>query len=240
MNTGPDPDTVSTYESMAEDYAAELEQSPFNALYERPGVVALLPEVAGKRVLDVGCGSGPLSEWLVHRGAKVVGFDSSPSMVQAAKTRGLSNASFRVADLAQPLTFLPGSTFDVAVASLVMHYLRDWAPPLGELRRVLTDDGVLVLSTHHPASDIELSTTDNYLATELLRDRWEKGGREYEVSFWRRPLSAMFESFDAAGFNVQTLSEPRPLPECEERFPDAWRRLTTHPHFLFLRLSPRQ
>jgi hypothetical protein len=108
------------------------------------------------------------------------------------------------------------------------------------LRRVLTDDGVLVVSTHHPASDIELSTTDNYLATELLRDRWEKGGREHEVSFWRRPLSAMFESFDAAGFIVQTLSEPRPLPECEERFPDAWKRLTTHPHFLFLRLRPRQ
>jgi SAM-dependent methyltransferase len=238
VSAGPDPDTVSTYEAMAADYTAELEESAFNALYERPGVIALLPEVAGKRVLDVGCGSGPLSEWLVRHGAEVVGFDSSPSMVKAARTRRLSNASFRVADLAQPLTFLADSTFDLVVASLVMHYLRDWVPPLRELRRVLTDDGVLVFSTHHPASDIELSATGNYLATELLHDRWEKGGREYEVSFWRRPLSAMFESFDAAGFRVQTLSEPQPLPECEQRFPDAWKRLTTQPQFAFFKLRP--
>jgi SAM-dependent methyltransferase len=240
VTRGADPDTVSTYEEMAADYTAELEGSPFNALYERPGVIALLPEVAGKRVLDVGCGSGPLSEWLENQGAEVVGFDSSPSMVQAAEARGLSRASFRVAELGQPLTFLPDSTFDVAVASLVMHYLRDWVSPLGELRRVLTDDGVLVLSTHHPARDIELSATGNYLATELLHDRWEKGGREYEVSFWRRPLTEMFAAFNTAGFDVQTLSAPQPLPECEQRYPDVWKRLTTEPNFVFFKLRPRR
>lgn len=222
------------------DYTAELEESPFNAHYERPGVIALLPDVAGKRVLDVGCGSGPLSEWLAGHGGDVLGFDSSPSMVRVAEARRLLNASFRVADLAQPLTFLRDSTFDVAVASLVMHYLHDRVAPPSELRRVLIDDGSLILSTHHPARDIELSATGNYLATELLRDRWEKGGREYEVSFWRRPLAAMFTAFDAAGFDVQTLSEPQPLPECESRFPDVWKRLTTEPNFVFFKLRPRR
>ena len=78
--------------------------------------------------------------------------------------------------------------------------------------------------------------TSHYLTTEFLRNRWEKGGREYEVSFWLRPVSAMFESFDA-GFDVQTLSEPQPLPKCQERFPDAWKRLTTKPHSLFFKLT---
>jgi SAM-dependent methyltransferase len=240
MPPAADSDSVSAYEEMAADYTAELEESPYNALYERPGVIALLPEVSGRRVLDVGCGSGPLSEWLEHRGAEVVGFDSSPSMVRAAEARALPKASFHVADLGRRLTFLPDSKFDVAVASLVLHYLRDWVPALSELRRVLADDGVLVLSTHHPARDIELSATGNYLATELLRDRWEKGGHEYDVSFWRRPLTEMFAAFDAAGFDVQTLSEPLPLPECEHRHPDAWERLTTKPGFVFFRLAPRR
>jgi hypothetical protein len=44
--------------------------------------------------------------------------------------------------------------------------------------------------------------TADYHATELLTDRWEKGGREFEVRFWRRPLSAMFAAFAEAGFQV--------------------------------------
>lgn len=131
------------------------------------------------------------------------------------------------------------SSFDIAVASLVIHYLHDWVPPLTELRRVLRRDGALVLSTHHPARDIELSTTGNYLATELMTDRWEKGGKTFDVRFWRRPLSAMFAAFDEAGFDVRKLTEPLPLPECRERFPDKWKRLSTEPNFLFFRLSPR-
>ncbi len=231
---------MSTYEEMAADYAADVEASPFNALYERPGTIGLLPDVAGKRVLDVGCGSGPLSVWLVERGAEVVGFDASPAMVRIAGARGLSGASFRVADLAEPLTFLADDSFHMVVGSLVIHYLRDWVAPLRELRRVLTDDGVLVLSTHHPAADVGLSGSGDYLATELLHDRWEKGGRVYEVSFWRRPLTAMFAAFAEAGFGVETVSEPHPLPECEARFPEAWKRLTTEPNFIFFRLRPRR
>lgn len=163
----------------------------------------------------------------------------SPSMVRLAENRGLNSASFRVADLGKPLGFLEDSSFDIAVASLVIHYLHDWVPPLTELRRVLRRDGALVLSTHHPARDIELSTTGNYLATELMTDRWEKGGKTFDVRFWRRPLSAMFAAFDEAGFDVRKLTEPLPLPECRERFPDKWKRLSTEPNFLFFRLSPR-
>jgi ubiquinone/menaquinone biosynthesis C-methylase UbiE len=164
----PHVDAVSAYEAMAADYAADVDKSPFNALYERPGVIALLPDPAGKRVLDVGCGSGPLSAWLVSHGAEVVGFDASPSMVRQAQHRGLTAATFRVADLAEPLDFLEDASIDVVVASLVLHYLRDWIGPLRELRRVLRPGGALVMSTHHPASDVKLSVSGKYFETELL------------------------------------------------------------------------
>lgn len=226
------------YESMAKEYAAELDRNPWNSLYERPGTVALLPPVAGKQVLDVGCGPGSLSAWLARNGARVTGFDASAAMVELAEKRAIPSASFAVADLAEPLAFLD-DTFDMAVAGLVLHYLRDWVAPLRELRRVFRPDGTLVFSTHHPASDVHLAASGNYFATELIHDRWTKGGRNFDVTFWRRPLTDMFSAIEEAGFRVERLSEPQPLEQCRDRYPEAWARLTAEPHFVFFRLTSR-
>jgi SAM-dependent methyltransferase len=239
--TGPDGrDLSAAYETMAREYAAELGESPWNALYERPGTIALLPPVNDRDVLDVGCGSGPLSAWLAGQGARVTGLDASPAMIAIARERGLPGATFAVADLGEPLELLHDDAFDFVVASLVMHYLRDWVAPLRELRRVLRPDGALVFSTHHPAADVELAASGDYFATELLTDRWTKGGRAFEVRFWRRPLTAMFDAIAQAGFRVERLSEPQPVEECRERFPDAWRILTTSPRYVFFRLRPER
>jgi SAM-dependent methyltransferase len=228
---------TAAYDAVAQEYAAGSETAPYNALYERPAVIELLGDVRGKRVLDVGCGSGPLSQWLTKNGASVVGFDVSPAMVRIAEERRLPDASFRVADFAEPLAFLPDAAFDVAVGSLVMHYLRDWVGPLRELKRVLVPGGTLVLSTHHPAQDIDLSVTGNYFGVELLDDRWDVGGKVFDVHFWRRPLAAMFSAFDQAGFTVEILHEPMPVEACRTRFPEAWDELTTKPAFVFFRLT---
>ena len=219
---------------MAADYVAQVETSPYIALYEQPGLRGLLPPVAGRRVLDAGCGAGRNCVWLVEQGAEVVGLDASPEMLRRARERAPA-AALSVGDLAAPLDF-EDSSFDVAIASLVMHYLHDWVPTLRELRRVLRPDGVFVLSTHHPVSALKLSTSGDYFATELVVDRWTLAEREYDVEFWRRPLSEMFRAIAESGFRVDELSEPQPLPECRDRFPDAWEPLTRQPQFLFLRL----
>lgn len=232
-----DAAAAAVYDEMAARYAADVEDNAYNGLYERPATIALLPPVAGRDVLDVGCGSGPLSAWLTDAGARVTGFDTSAEMVALARARALPGARFAVADLADPLPY-PDDAFDLAVASLVLHYLRDWVAPLRELRRVVRPGGALVCSTHHPSWDMEIASSGSYFELELLHDRWEKGGREFDVRFWRRPLTAMFEAFDAAGWRVERLHEPQPLPACRERDPEAWRRLTTEPTFLFFRLAP--
>lgn len=223
-----------TYDAMAADYVAHAESNPWTALYEAPGLRALLPPPGGRRVLDAGCGGGRTSAWLVEQGAEVVGIDVSRELLRLARER-LPAATFLEADLAEPLPFEDGA-FDLVVASLVMHYLRDWTPTLRELRRVAR---MMVLSTHHPASDVELSESGDYFATELLTDHWDVAGREQEVRYWRRPLSRMLHEIADAGWRLDELSEPQPLPEVRERFPEAWERLTTKPHFLFLRLVHR-
>jgi hypothetical protein len=61
---------IEAYERLAEAYAARVDTKPHNAYYERPATLSLLPDVAGKRVLDAGCGPGVYSEWLAERGAE--------------------------------------------------------------------------------------------------------------------------------------------------------------------------
>jgi ubiquinone/menaquinone biosynthesis C-methylase UbiE len=225
----------SPYDRLAEEYAGDAETSPWNALYERPATLALLPPLEGKRVLDVGCGSGPLTARLVEQGASVVGVDASAAMIAIAERRELAGAEFVVADLGRPLSFLADASFDVVVASVVLHYLRDWTAPLRELRRVLRAGGSFVVSTHHPAWDVTLGASGDYFATELIHDCWTKGGRDFEVTYWRRPLTDMVAAILDAGFRIETIVEPQPVEECRAH-PDDWRKLTTQPVFLFFGL----
>ena len=66
------------YDAMAAEYAADNAVSPYNAFYERPATMALLGKVAGLRVLEVGCGSGILTTWLVDQGAERNGHGREP------------------------------------------------------------------------------------------------------------------------------------------------------------------
>ncbi len=100
-------------------------------------MLRLAGDVTGKRVLDAGCGHGPLMVALRDRGAVVAGFDLSPAMIDIAHGRLGSDCDVRVADLSAPLPY-DDDEFDVVTCSLALHYVQDWAPALAELRRVLT------------------------------------------------------------------------------------------------------
>ncbi|GAA2405590.1 hypothetical protein GCM10010404_74650 [Nonomuraea africana] len=120
---------VNDYDRLAEAYTAENETSILNAYYERPATLALAGEVTGRRILDAGCGSGPLSAALRERGAVVTGIDASAGMLEQARRRLGDGADLRVADLRDPLPF-PDDAFDDVIAFLVLHYLEDWGPSL--------------------------------------------------------------------------------------------------------------
>jgi SAM-dependent methyltransferase len=119
------PPRVNDYDSFAEAYSAETEANLINGYYARPAILDLAGDVAGRRILDAGCGSGPLLAALRDRGAVVTGIDSSTKMLELARQRLGDDADLRVADLGSPLPFSDG-TFDDVTASLVLHYLEDW------------------------------------------------------------------------------------------------------------------
>jgi ubiquinone/menaquinone biosynthesis C-methylase UbiE len=235
----PDGDrSARQYDAMSAEYAVNSAESAYNAYYERPATISLLPDVADRRVLEVGCGPGILTAWLVDRGADVTAVDVSSGMLELARERVGSGAELLIADLAQPLSFAADDSFDLVVASLVLHYLEHWEPVLREFRRVLREDGAIVFSTHHPTLDWELHSPGDYFAVEQVSERWQMGAGEFEVTFWRRPLTAMTGAIARAGFVIEQLVEPPPTGELRARDAGAYELIRTRPRFLFFRLKP--
>ncbi|HEY1699753.1 MAG TPA: class I SAM-dependent methyltransferase [Trebonia sp.] len=210
------------YDSFAAAYSAESETNLANAYYAKPAILDLAGDVAGRRILDAGCGSGLISAALRDRGAVVTGFDSSARMLDLAQERLGDHADLHSADLANPLPF-PDEAYDDAVACLVLHYLEDWSAPLAELRRVLKTGGRLIVCVDHPFAitlmEMDKGLRFGYFETRARDEVWAFGDG-VPMRFWHRPLHAMSEAFAAAGFRISVISEPPPAPGAAERFPD--------------------
>ncbi|MEO6091236.1 MAG: class I SAM-dependent methyltransferase [Umezawaea sp.] len=207
------------YDAFAEAYAVENETSLMNAYYTKPAILDLAGEVAGRQVLDAGCGSGPMFAALRDRGAVVTGFDFSAKLVELARRRLGADADLQVADLAAPLPY-PDGAFDDVVAALVLHYLEDWAAPLAELRRVLKPGGRLITVVNHPMLYKFIHPEADYFATAKWSEPYTFNGQEAVLTYWHRPLHAMTDAFTAAGFRTAVVSEPPAAPEARELFPD--------------------
>ncbi len=219
------------YEAMAGKYSKSVDTKPWNAFYERPGMLSLLPPLAGTHVLDAGCGSGWYAQYLLDQGATVTAFDLIQKFVDMTKSRVNNRAKVLQADLSRPLGFAANAEFDLIVCPLVMHYLKDWNPPLKEFYRVLKPSGSLVFSTHHPFNDWKLFNREDYFAVELLEDEWDEG----KVTFYRRPLTGISQSLRDAGFWIDRILEPQPTEDFRRADPKGYERLTKNPWFLFIR-----
>jgi ubiquinone/menaquinone biosynthesis C-methylase UbiE len=111
-------------------------------------LLVLAGDLRGRRVLDVGCGTGTLAAWLAERAAaRVWGVDPSAEMLSVARTKlppGIGLKQGRAEDL----PFKEGS-FERVVLTLVVHHL-DRPRAFAEFRRVLGGGGRLVLATFAP------------------------------------------------------------------------------------------
>jgi ubiquinone/menaquinone biosynthesis C-methylase UbiE len=117
---------------------------------EWPVVRALLPDLAGRRVLDLGCGFGWFCRWARERGAaRVEGVDVSELMLRRARATTSDPTILYVrADLEH--LKLPAAGFHLVYSSLVLHYIKDLERLLTEVGRTLIPGGRLVFSVEHP------------------------------------------------------------------------------------------
>lgn len=129
--------------------------------------LSALAEAEPRRVLDVGCGTGDLTEQLLERtGAEVVGVDPSPRMLELARRREIP----AVAGRAEALPFAD-SEFDAVLAAWVLYHCGDVDLAVTEIARVTGEGGRLVAVTSGADHWREL-----YEALEVAREPWPFSG----------------------------------------------------------------
>jgi len=222
---------VPQYDVFADEFRSHAEDSFYNAYYDRPACLDLLGDVAGKTVLDAACGPGLYARELADRGAHVIGFDQSPRMVEICRET-VGAGEFHVHDLGDPITWLPDTSVDLALCALAIEYVDDRVGALPELRRVLKPGGALVLSRQHPTADW-LGHGGSYFDVRLIEETWSKG---WHMRYWLAPLETTCAEIAAAGFLIERLVEPRPVPEGAEIDRIHYERLHHEPGFLAFRL----
>ncbi len=94
---------------------------------------------SGELILDAGCGDGALTSEIAQSGAEVEGVEVSPSMVSAARERGLK---VRELDL---LLLDDEARYDAIFSNAVLHWISDWPRLLSGFRKALKPDGRLVV-----------------------------------------------------------------------------------------------
>ena len=124
--------------------------NPLQAL-EEPRVREPLGNPRGREVLDLGCGTGRHTAWLVEAGARTAAVDFSAGMLEKARERvATGNVRFVTHDLHEPLPF-GDTSFDALVSGLVLEHIRDLDAFFAEAHRVLRPAGRAVVSAMHPA-----------------------------------------------------------------------------------------
>lgn len=165
-------------------------------------VVTLLAPHAGERILDVGCGDGPLTKKLVDVGCEVVGIDASPAMIEAAKALGL-NAY--VMD-GQALNF--NSEFDAVFSNAALHWMKHAEVVVDGVWRALKPGGRFVGEF---GGDGNTATVLRALDVSLRK----RGFDLHALSPWYFPTVEDYRGkLEARGFTVNSIALiPRPTPQ---------------------------
>jgi SAM-dependent methyltransferase len=189
---------------------------------EWPSVRAMLPDLAGRDVVDLGCGYGAFARWAAEQGAaRVDALDLSEQMLARAAqlTDPGTTITYRRADL--DTLELEESTYDVAYSALVLHYLVDLPRFAATVHASLRPSGTFVLTCEHP---VYTAPTESAFVEREGRRTWplDRYGEEGErVRDWLAPgvrkqhrtLATLVNTFLDAGFAVRRVAESVPSPE---------------------------
>ncbi len=143
----------SAWETLAQVYA-ESRQVSVDKLIEWPAQRELVGDFRGKRVLDVGCGTGDKARFFAEEGASsVIGIDASSGFAKNWTEHANCSNLELVQGSFDRLPFLPsleGKTFDLIVSFQALMYAHDLMTTMEAISDILADDGALVFSVPHP------------------------------------------------------------------------------------------
>jgi SAM-dependent methyltransferase len=229
----PESHAAGTWEALAQVYAASRQVSA-DQLIEWPAQLKLCGDFLGKRVLDVGCGTGDKARFFAEHGAaEVFGVDPSqgfsPNWKGHAECLNLSFALGSFENLAT-LPMVASRNFDLIVCFQALMYAASLAGAVQMLRSLLAPGGALVISVPHP------------FRFAILRkeiEGWGHGRAYQQTAPYRYPspwkedvllehamprVSDYINAIAAAGLRIEAVDEPAVTEEFRLTAPEkaAW------------------
>ena len=189
----------------------------------------MLPDFAGKRVLDLGCGYGWHCRYAVEQGAAaVVGVDLSQRMLERARQMTDSPRIEYKRGAIEDIDF-PAGSFDAVISSLAFHYVEDFAAVCRKVCGCLQPGGDFVFSVEHPVFTA-YGTQDWYRDENGAILHWPvdgyytEGWRKTvflgeEVTKYHKTLTTYLNSLLQNGFALTGVVEPAPTPEAVRTIP---------------------
>jgi SAM-dependent methyltransferase len=217
--------------------------SGLDAAPEWPNLVAMLPALDGKNVVDLGCGFGWFCRWAREAGAtRVLGLDVSGKMLERARADTVDpSIEYRREDM-ERLT-LPEAAFGLAYSSLTLHYLENLEGMMRVVHRALVPGGSLVFSCEHPIYTAPREPSfrvaqdgsrtwplDRYLAEGPRSTDWLAKG----VIKQHRTIGTYLNMLIGVGFRVEHVEEWGPTDEQMAAHPE-WAGEQERPAFLLVK-----
>lgn len=209
---------------------------------EWPALRALLPDLGGAKVADLGCGFGWFCRWARGQGAaEVLGVDVSERMLARARTDTRDMAITYVRADMERLA-LPAASFDLIYSSLALHYIEHLRALLAEVHRALVPGGRLVFSVEHPV--FTAPAEPGWSVNPSGRKSWaldaylEEGPRSTDwlakgVIKQHRTLATYINILLRLGLSISEINEWGPTPRQIASQPD-WVDERERPAFLLV------
>ncbi|HUA32494.1 MAG TPA: class I SAM-dependent methyltransferase [Candidatus Binataceae bacterium] len=209
---------------------------------EWPSLRAMLPDIRGRKVLDLGCGFGWFCRWARENGAsEILGIDLSEKMLaRAASATNDSAITYRKADLEH--VELSAQYFDLVYSSLAFHYVKNFNALIASIHKSLKPGASLVFSVEHPIytapsnpkwitnpTGRKVWPLDNYLIEGPRSTDWLANG----VIKQHRTIATYINALLSVGMTITHIDEWAPSKEQIAQHPD-WADERQRPSFLLI------
>ena len=222
-------------------------EANFNDCIETPILFAMLPDLRGKTVLDIGCGMGQHAKQYSEMGAEsVLGIDISEKMLEYAEAHNSAeNIEYRRMAMEDIGTIR--RQFDLVTSSLVFDYAEDFGGLMRKVRALMKEDAEFVFSMSHPIVTAWDGAYDRYTRTETgerlyanLRNYCREGLRKVDwvvngYECYHRTVSTLINALIGAGFVIEECREAQISDEMREKYPALFGGTVHRPEFIFFR-----
>jgi SAM-dependent methyltransferase len=243
---------IEAWDQIALDYMQWLsgDGGNFGAAFQGLVVENVLPalgNVAGKTVLDLGCGEGYWASELAGKGARVIALDGSMKMLLAGDPARKNAPFFRVqGDLLVPLPFA-AERVDIVLCNMVLMDLEAIDLCFAEAYKTLKPGGRFVFSIVHPCFyeaigswNMDDATAPAFRFTARYREqtRYEKQieglATDIRLAHYNRPIEAYLQALIRYGFTLTYFREPGFTPGelAGKRLPDTFNRYVFTANYL--------